>query len=230
MWLHPKLGLRSAARDVAQLAALLEKTLPDLYAECGDSEYFSCYREACRYCALSAQRALSVQPASQVGLLWEAHLHGVGTALTISGGLEKALLQAGHVMINTFKKWLPPSRDFEHIQKRVRPAVLPDAIAASVDASISLVETSDMVDTVAVAARRRMAGEDDGGGFRSSAGFVEISSRSNQGETRLDVLEQPLTPYEKQNLRSCEDIWQRAPNDIPLLLAHLCARAPRPAV
>lgn len=209
--------------SLRQLAALIQKTLTDHTANFDRNEHFSFFREACRFCVLAVQKHAHVEEASRIELSWEAHLL-TGSA---SKSDEKQLLQTGYAVLSKFKQWFNTPSAFEYIQKRVRPAVLPDTIASSgVDASISLVETSDMIDVVSVSSRRRMAG-DDSGSLRSSSDFVDISSRSNVGELRLDELEQPLTQIERQSLRACDNIWQRQPHDVPLLLMHMCARNPR---
>ena len=215
MWLDRQRGVGAAASNsLIQLAALIEETLPGLS---GDSDSSS-LREACRFCVLTAQEHSRVDEASRIELSWEAHRRGQATpSLVLPEDLgEKQLRQVGHAMCAKFKKWLPPSRDFAHIQRRMRPSVLPSSIASTgVDPSISLVETSDMVDADSISARRRMAGDEKGGSFD----FVDVSSRS---ELRLDELDQPLARIEKQHLRKCDDIWQRQPHDVPLLLAHMC--------
>ena len=117
---------------------------------------------------------------------------------------------------------MPPFKSIAAIQKRTRPIVLLEGIAASeVDASgLAVPETSDMTDAADVTARRTMADEqhDDEHWQRH---FVSFTKRVDDNML-LDELDQPLATVERQSLMRCANLrLQDAAVDVPLMLCHM---------
>ena len=105
-----------------------------------------------------------------------------------------------------FGKWRPPFKSIAAIQKRTRPMVLLEGIAAAeVDASgLAVPETSDMTDAADVTARRTMADEK-----HDDEHWQKQLARSRSSEvTRCSAMSSRsrLLPTQRQSLMRCNNL------------------------
>ena len=154
MWLDPSHGLDEKEHLLLQeLEGMLASLAPDVE----DHEAWAgSFREACTYCVLTEQMERHLDKACRVVLRWDTSLVEIDTKM------QPAVTKLSRKMVKIFTNWVPPASRFESIQRRVRPVVLPNAIATTeVDASgLSQAEATDMADATDVTARRTMAEED----------------------------------------------------------------------